>query len=176
MSRIICRWRDVGLFIAVLCVFPVYPPAVFADKSPVKMVKLEGAIDRTGEGPMHPFALSGIASHLGKFTAVGEVAFVPGQQHHSETGTGVVVFEAANGDQLVGVVTWGISPSENDIHDTHVHFSWRDSVTFSDGTVAHSTGHFVKNRPPGLPVVGKLVCIRIPFTEKYICTIVYSQR
>jgi hypothetical protein len=77
---------------------------------------------------------------------------------------------------LVGVVTWDIAAPENDIHNTSIHFSWRDSVTFSDGTVVGNTGRFVTDRPPGLVVAGKLKCttitiLGIPFT---ICTIVYE--
>lgn len=151
----------------------VYPSFMMADESAVKMVKLEGSIDRTGPGPIFPFALTGIASHLGKFTGLGEVAFAPGTLPESEIGTGVVVFFAADGDQLVGLATWNLAPSEDNTHDTSIHFAWRDSVTLSNGTVVRNTGRFVTDRPPGLVVTGQTVCVRIPFTNKYVCTIVY---
>ena len=91
--------------------------------------------------------LEGTSSHLGKFTAYGEVDFDP----DAEVAEGVVVFTAANGDQLVGITTWVAGEEDT----AGLHFSWRDSVTFSDGTVAHSTGHFAdaKNRPAGLVVI-----------------------
>ncbi|MBL8825066.1 MAG: hypothetical protein JNJ77_20930 [Planctomycetia bacterium] len=173
MSRLTRRIRDCVVLATVFCCMQVFPPCLSADESAVKMVKLDGAIDRTESEPIHPFALSGIASHLGRFTAVGEVAFVSGEQPDSETGTGVVVFASANGDQLVGVVAFDLAASENDTHDTSIHFAWRDSVTFSNGTVARNTGRFVRDRPPGLVVIGQTVCVRIPFTNRYICTIVY---
>jgi len=59
--------------------------------------------------------------------------------------------KAANGDLLVGVVEMAAGA------DTvgGMHFSWRDSVKFSDGTVVSSTGRFAdpKGRPPGLVVI-----------------------
>jgi hypothetical protein len=74
-------------------------------QSPVVLKKWSGKIDfLTTE--VSPFTLAGIASHLGRFTAQGEVEFVPGAAEGSLDGDGVVVFTAANGDQLVGVVEW----------------------------------------------------------------------
>ena len=106
MARLIRCLRDSVALAAVLCCLQVYPPFLSADESAVKMVKLEGSIDRTGPGPIFPFAISGVASHLGQFTGVGEVTFVTGPYPDSETGTGPVVFTAANGDKLVGLATW----------------------------------------------------------------------
>jgi hypothetical protein len=66
---------------------------------------------------------------------------------------GVAVFKAANGDLLIGAVTWEVLAGSGDFRTTHIHFSWRDSMEFSDGTVVFNTGHFVRARPPGLVVV-----------------------
>src|SRR6185503_21311642 len=121
-------------------------------ESPIKLNKWTGAIDLSAEGPA-PFVLTGKASHLGKFSAYGEVAFVPGEEEGSLIGDGVVVFEAANGDLLVGVVTWNVDAAEGDFRTSSIGFHWRDSVEFSDGTVMTSTGRFVESRPPGLVVV-----------------------
>jgi hypothetical protein len=68
-------------------------------------------------------------------------------------GHGVVVFTAANGDLLVGVVEWNADAEANNLRTNQIHFSWRDSVEFNDGTIVASTGRFVKDRPPGLVVI-----------------------
>lgn len=126
-------------------------PAAWADKSAVKIKKMEGAVDLSVDAP-HPFALAGNASHLGKFTAYGEVEFAPAEEDGSVVGGGVVVFEAASGDLLVGVVTWESAPEVEGAAETHLHFAWRDSVEFADGTVVANTGRFVDDRPPGLEI------------------------
>jgi hypothetical protein len=46
-----------------------------------------------------------------------------------------------------------------------MHFSWRDAVEFSDGTITMSTGRFAESRPPGLVVIsiiGILVGLLLP--------------
>ena len=125
-------------------------PALAA-KSAVKMKDFEGTIDFNEDGPS-TFTLSGTASHLGRFSAGGEVEFVPGEEPGSLAGQGVVVFEAANGDLLVGNVSWDIPPG-GDERTSAIHFAWADSVEFSDGTVVFNTGRFVDDRPPGLVVI-----------------------
>jgi hypothetical protein len=92
-----------------------------------------------------PFTLSGTASHLGKFRSYGEVVFEPGEEPGTFVGRGPVVLEAANGDLLVGVVTWEVSDEA-----ALMHFSWRDEVQFSDTTIVANTGRFVDDRPRGL--------------------------
>ena len=141
----------VAMLVVVLILMSVAMP-VQADKSAVKMTKLDGMVDLSAVGPS-PYALEGIVSHLGNFQAYGEVEFGPGDEEGSMIGTGPVMFKAANGDRLVGVATWTVDPSDDGLSEAHVHFGWRDSVTFSDGTVASNTGRFVKARPPGLVVV-----------------------
>ena len=138
--------------LVVVSILMIAATPIQADKSAVKMTKLDGVVDLTTLGPS-PYALAGIASHLGKFRASGEVEFGPGEEEGSMIGTGPVVFLAANGDRLVGVATWTVDPSEDSFSVAHVHFGWRDSVGFSDGTVVASTGHFIRDRPPGLVVV-----------------------
>ncbi|HSZ60131.1 MAG TPA: twin-arginine translocation signal domain-containing protein [Tepidisphaeraceae bacterium] len=121
-------------------------------ESPVELKNWEGTIDFSTTG-ISPFTLSGTASHLGQFTATGEVMFVPGQSQGSLVGTGVVAFTAADGDMLVGVVTWDADAEVDAQRSSGIHFSWRDSVQFSDGTVVSSTGRFAQSRPPGLVVI-----------------------
>jgi hypothetical protein len=120
-------------------------------ESPVELQNWEGTIDFSTTG-ISPFTLSGTASHLGQFTATGEVMFLPGQSQ-GLVGTGVVAFTAANGDMLVGVVTWDADAEVDAQRSGGIHFSWRDSVQFSDGTVVSSTGRFAQSRPPGLVVI-----------------------
>ncbi len=95
-------------------------------------------------GGISPFVLSGTASHLGRYNCFGEVAFVPGAQG-SLDGSGVAVFQAANGDRIVGVVTWHIDAAGNG----SVAFHWADYVQFSGDRVFQSTGRFATSRPPG---------------------------
>src|SRR5579863_4373615 len=111
--------------------------AAFAE-SPVKL-QGGGSIAVSTEGPS-TFTLDGTASHLGKYTCYGEIDFTA-----DENADGIAVFEAANGDLLVGIVGFEFGP--NGIGQ--MKFSWRDSVQFSDGNVVSTTGRFVESRPPG---------------------------
>ena len=117
-------------------------------QSPVKLQNWEGTVDYAPDG-ITTFTLEGTSSHLGNFKAYGEIDLVPGEEEGSLVGQGVVVFEAANGDLLVGITTWDVGS------DTvgGMHFSWRDSVTLADGTVVSSDGRFAHDRPPGLVVI-----------------------
>jgi len=143
-------WNKVAL-VALLTFFQTIPVGAFA-QSPVKLKKFVGSIDFNEEGPS-TFTLEGTASHLGKYTCHGEVSFAPGEEEGTLLGDGVAVFEAANGDLLVGVVSWEVDADDEEFRTSHIHFSWRDAVEFSDGTVVASTGRFVDDRPPGLVVI-----------------------
>jgi len=118
-------------------------------RSPVKMTKLTGTVDLSAQGPT-PFTLAGVASHLGNYQAEGEVEFLPGEEEGSLIGKGVVVFQAANGDLLVGEALWEVAPGEGDARPATIRFIWADSVEFGDGSVVANTGRFTDNRPPGL--------------------------
>ena len=134
--------RNSVMMIALLAFFGLFSRAAFAE-SPVKL-QGEGAITLSPEGPSK-FAFSGTASHLGKYKCHGEISLSPDALPGSQNGSGVAVFEAANGDLLVGVVTMDTDANG----DGQIKFSWRDSVQFSDGTVVSNTGRFVESRPPG---------------------------
>jgi hypothetical protein len=123
-------------------------PARALAQSAVKFQTAEGTIQISADGPS-PFILSGIASHLGRFISFGEANFLPGETEGSLVGEGVVVFTAANGDALAGVVTLEIGPEDQSVHAAQIHFSWRDAVELSNGAVVLSTGRFVNSRPPG---------------------------
>lgn len=134
-------------------------------QSPVKLNNYNATIDILENGDS-VFELAGVASHLGSFNAYGEASFIPGPVAGSMLGEGVVVLEAANGDRLVGLASWLLGPAgEDSTLDTTFHFSWRDSVTFEDGSVVSNTGRFVNSRPPGIIQTGKLCCttICLPF-------------
>jgi ABC-type transport system substrate-binding protein len=144
--------RFTARLLVLLMLLQGFSPSVFA-QSPVKLQNWQGAIDLASPDTVHPFFLAGTASHLGQFTAHGEVEFVPGDKAGTLVGEGVVVFEAANGDLLVGVVKWEVAEDAGGFRTTSLHFSWRDSVEFSDGTIVSSTGRFLNDRPPGLVVI-----------------------
>ena len=77
-------WQQLGL--AVLLSFLLaLPQQALAAKSAVKLQKWSGAIDFADDGPS-PFTLGGNASHLGKFTAEGEVTFGPVEDDGSMAG------------------------------------------------------------------------------------------
>jgi hypothetical protein len=136
----------------LLVAFFAHPGTAAFAESPVKMKNFQGTIDFSTERTT-PFTLNGTASHLGKFTGHGEVDFVPGEEAGTLVGDGVVVFKAANGDLLVGVVNWEADAEVDGERASHIHFSWSDSIMFSDGTIVSNTGRFEESRPPGLVVI-----------------------
>jgi len=120
---------------------------IFAESTsaaPVVKLSGEGSIELQTDGPS-PFILQGNASHFGKYTCYGEVEFSPGPQAGSLVGEGPAVIRAANGDLIVGIVTWQVDANGNG----QTAFHWSDSVQFSDGAVVSSTGRFTTSRPAG---------------------------
>jgi hypothetical protein len=115
---------------------------VFAE--PAVKLKVTAVIDLSASNPF-PFVLEGNATHLGKVSGYGEVQFIPGDAAGSLDGVGPAVLRAANGDLLVGIVTWHVAAEGTG----DAHFSWRDAVTLGDGTVVATTGRFLRNRPAG---------------------------
>ena len=142
MKRVILCGQYLATMLVLLALFGVSARAAFAE-SPVKL-KGEGAISLATQGPS-PFFLSGTASHLGDYKCRGEMQLLTDKETGSQEGAGIAVFEAANGDRLVGVVT--LQTDANG--DGEIAFSWRDSVQFSDGTIVSSSGRFANSRPPG---------------------------
>jgi hypothetical protein len=152
MTQFGFRWRSARflLCLAVLGAWSVKPAEA---QSPVK---LHDAIIMCDDlsASLSPLTIEGTASHLGEFSAVGEISFVPDEASGSVVGVGVVVLEAANGDLIAGIITLDISPIVDGEADVHIHISWRDDVEFADGSVFPSTGRFAKTRPPGVSVGG----------------------
>ena len=139
-----CKTRSCLCLIvfAVLAAATICPQSALA--APVVKLTGQGFLELSTDGPS-PFVLQGTASHLGKYICSGEVDFSPGAEAGSLDGEGVAVIRAANGDLIVGIVTWQVDANG----DGHIAFSWRDSVQFSDGTVVSSTGRFITSRPAG---------------------------
>ena len=134
-------------------------PTVAMGRSAVKIPRGAGQVDLSGGlGSIAPFVLEGDASHIGEFTAYGEVLLEEGDEPGSIRGEGIVVFTAANGDLLVGDITWELN--SNDQRGT-IHTKWRDSVQFSDTTVLHNTGRFVKERPAGFIISVEMLFITV---------------
>src|SRR5687768_126684 len=105
MKRFLSRGRKVIAMVALAAFVCAATPA--QAKSPVKLQKWQGQLGVADDG-ITPFSLEGTASHLGQFVAHGEVEFLPAGDDGALVGDGVVVFEAANGDLLVGVVEWDV--------------------------------------------------------------------
>jgi hypothetical protein len=158
-------WPKVTV-LAVLMLLETGPREALAE-SPVKLQEFTGTIDFTTDG-ISSFTLEGNASHLGQFRCYGEVDFLP-VGDGSLMGEGVAVFRAANGDLLVGVVSWDADDEVNGLRASGIHFSWRDAVEFIDGAVVHSTGRFIESRPPGLVVIAIiaiLIGLLLPAVQK----------
>ena len=156
-----------ALLLAVLCLVLAAFAVSALGQSPVK-IKANGTITpRTGRP--HALYLTGEASHLGNFECRGEIELVPDAREGEQNGFGVAAFRAANGDLLVGVVTshtvaaddCGCGGNADSRTESRVglHFAWRDSVQFSDGTVVRNTGRFERDRPPGAVIICTFACI-----------------
>src|SRR3989442_8323954 len=104
MKHCAIRRQIVTMVVLVaFCVCSVSP--AFAE-SPITLKNWQGTINFSPDGPSL-FQLQGTASHLGRFTAHGEVELLPGAGG-SLFGDGVVAFQAANGDMIVGLTTWQV--------------------------------------------------------------------
>src|SRR3954469_16227459 len=124
MSRFISSRKLIATLVLITFFTRSVTPAIAQPQ--IKLNNWAGSIDFSPVGPSS-FQMQGTSSHLGQFTAHGEVNIGTGEG----VAEGVVVFEAASGDLLVGVTTWDVAADGT----AKLHFSWRDSVQFSDGTV-----------------------------------------
>src|SRR5437762_1902982 len=140
-----------SLFILTILSISGFPAAIARAEPAVKLAG-QGTLEFNTEGPSG-FVLDGNASHLGKYTGRGEVEFMPGEDEGTFEGLGVVALKAANGDRIVGIVTWFVDADGAG----QIEISWRDSVTFSDGTVVASTGRFAKSRPAGVATRSRFI-------------------
>jgi hypothetical protein len=137
--------RGMTVTALALLAFATLQPFAAADP----LITITGIGNLTDVDGVAVLRLTGNASHLGKFACYGEIDFEPGDEEGSVDGAGVVAFRAANGDMLVGVITWQIDANGMG----QARFRWLDAVTFADGTTAESTGRFAERRPQGAVVM-----------------------
>ena len=158
----------ITLFVLAAFVARSVTPACAAPQ--IRLNNWGGTIDFSAT-EVSPFTMEGTSSHLGKFTAYGEVQFAP-VANGMLAGTGVAVFEAADGSLLVGHVEWAAEEAVDGCRTSAVHFSWADSVEFSDGTVVESSGRFADagRRPPGLVVIA-IIAILIGLLKPAVETV-----
>src|SRR5262245_61200716 len=116
-----------------------------ADGQPLGKLKLKSFhIESSANGDFVVMRLTGTLQGLGDSTGYVELDVVDGEAHTFD-GTGAVVFTAADGDILVGVIT-----AQRDRKGAiSAEFHWRDSVTLHDDTTVASTGRFEDHRPAG---------------------------
>ena len=106
--------------------------------------------DAPAAGKTVTFSGTGTATHLGKWTATGEITFEDGEVPGSLAGTGIVAFTAANGEMIVARLEMDVGPNGSTVYGMH----WQDSVTFSYGTTVSSTGRFIDPPFGGVGGVG----------------------
>lgn len=133
-------------------------PAIAAADQPLGTMKVKSASLSLEPDGSATLAMTGTAEQLGKCSCYGELDFVFDEEEGTFAGEGIVVFTAANGDRLVGVIAMQV----DDVDDTFsAEMHWRDSVTLRDGTTVASSGRFADRRPPGLLVVIAIIAILI---------------
>lgn len=147
------RFIGLGAFPAAIVVTLAITTVAYSQSSE-ELKKFSGVVVGPDNG-INSLFLEGKAPHIGRFVALGEVEFVPGEIEGSLVGQGVAVFVAADGDLLVGVVAWEMGAEVDGVAISHFQFHWRDSVEFSDGTTVSTTGRFVDNKPAGLVVISQ---------------------
>jgi hypothetical protein len=149
MKRYVNRIRPIVTLGALLTLVGINcaSPAGSDGNSPESddSAKAEAIILESPDGFAH-FTLTGTTADFGRYLAIGEATFVPGEEEGVlMDGIGIAVVQAENDDQIVADVTCGVTDDGLDFT-----FHWRDSVTFSTGSTATNTGAFVDNQPPGL--------------------------
>jgi hypothetical protein len=142
MKLLSAKFAPVALALLALA---AYPPFAAADQ-PLGSMKVKSFSLTFEDDGLAVLRMTGTAPELGNCACYAEIDFVPGEDEGTLDGVGVVVFKAANGDLLVGVVAAHFDEDGNFSAEMH----WRDAVTFSDRTTVESTGRFVDHRPPGI--------------------------
>lgn len=153
------KLRSVPLATMALALLAVVAlPHFAAADQPLGTMKVKSAALTLGTGGFATLRMTGTAEELGNCSGYGELDVGPGDEEDTLHGQGVVVFTAANGDRLVGVIAIQVD-EEDGTFSCEMH--WRDSVTLANGMTMASSGRFVKHRPPGLLVVIAIIAILI---------------
>lgn len=143
--------RRLGASAALLICLALTSPVLLRAQAPVNMQRINGMVDLSTAPAT--LTLAGVASHLGSFTGKGQVVLRPGVELGTAVGVGPVILRAANGDLLVGNMTWTVSAAALDgSQRANILFRWADSITLHDGTVVSNTGRFITHRPSGLDI------------------------
>ena len=95
------------------------------------------------------FSGEGTGTQLGKWACFGELVFDEGKLPGEVVGVGIVVFEAADGDLLVGEVATRIGADGVGQLDLH----WVNTAVLSDGTEVETTGRFLNRRFGGAKIL-----------------------
>lgn len=146
-----CRIYRVGLA-AIVSLMSLYPLTVHA-QTPLVLRDFEGSV-QVQVGETVPFTLKGDAPVIGKFNAMGEILFAPGQTAGSLIGLGVIACKTPEGDVLVGQVRWDLSSMNAEHRLVAMQFNWKANVKTSNGTTLSSTGRFAHSRPGDMTAQG----------------------
>jgi hypothetical protein len=145
MNLLSVKLAPVALGVLALAALPRFATA----DQPLGKIKVKSITLTIDDDGFAVLRMTGTAEELGNCACYGEIVFVPGAEPGTLDGLGVVAFEAANGDLLVGVIAAQLSDGGTFRAEIH----WRDAVTLSDGSTVESTGRFFDHRPPGVRVV-----------------------
>ena len=138
--------RPIALVLLATIACAMLTPFAAGDQ-PLGELKVKSFSLSFGEDGFAVLRMTGTAPDLGNCACCGELVFAPGEDEDTLDGLGVVVFTAANGDILVGVIAAQIDTIDQTFA---AQVRWRDSVTVRNGATIASSGRFARHRPTGM--------------------------